>query len=212
MLRLSIGTHRNPNRRLIAQATEVLRRDGIACYPTDSVYALGCAVDSKRAAQRIYRARDMQKHQRLAMLCPDISTAAQYAQFSQTAFRVARTLCPGPFTLVLPATRAVPRVLLDHRRREVGIRIPNHPVPLALMDALGDTLLTTSAVPPGAEQAAANADALVHAFRGNIDVLLDAGPIEREPSTVLRIVDDEIYLLRAGCGDMGHIDTVSVSA
>jgi len=92
----------------------------VAAYPTDSIYALGCAIEARDAIERIYRAKGMKKNQRLALICPDLSSASEYGMFSQTAFRLAQRIFPGPYTLVVPATRAVPRTLTDAKRRTIG--------------------------------------------------------------------------------------------
>lgn len=206
MLRLEIEPHDPPSARKIARAIEVLDRGGVAAYPTDTVYALGCALDARKGVERIYRARDMASKHRLAMICPDVSAAATYAHFNQVAFRVARTIFPGPFTMVLPATREVPRQLWDDKRRRViGIRIPAHPVTRALVAALGRPLLTTSAVPNDSDTACSDADELIEAFGRHLDLLVDSGPIHGEPSTVLEIEDDEVVVIRQGSGSLEDV-------
>jgi tRNA threonylcarbamoyl adenosine modification protein (Sua5/YciO/YrdC/YwlC family) len=204
---LDVGSHENPAARKIARAVGILHEGGVAAYPTDSVYALGCAIEAKRAAERIHRARRLGEHQRLALICPDLSAAASYAYFSQVAYRLARRIFPGPYTLVLPATPAVPRGVSDHRkRRVVGIRIPAHPVTAALVQALGRPILTTSAIPPGDDaEPCTDADAVMAAFQHSVDVLIDGGPTGSEPTTVLAVEDDEIVVLRAGVGPVDDI-------
>ncbi|HWU90711.1 MAG TPA: L-threonylcarbamoyladenylate synthase, partial [Kofleriaceae bacterium] len=136
-LRISIDPWGEPPPRKIEQVVEILHRGGVAAYPTDSIYALGCAIESREAIERIYRAKNMHRNQRLALICPDLSTASEFGLFSQTAFRLAQRIFPGPYTLVVPATRQVPRTLTDHKRRTVGIRITSHPIAQALARGLG---------------------------------------------------------------------------
>jgi tRNA threonylcarbamoyl adenosine modification protein (Sua5/YciO/YrdC/YwlC family) len=206
-VRLDIEPHANPSARKIAQVVALLHDGGVAAYPTDSVYALGCAIDSRRGAERIYRAKQMDEHQRLALICPDLSSAAIYAHFSQTAFRLARRLFPGPYTLVLPASREVPRTVLLKKRRQVGIRIPEHPITVAIVRGLGRPLLTSSAIPPGGE-ALSDADEVLESFGRFVDLVVDGGPTSNEPSTVLEITDDEVVILREGRGPLdGILDT-----
>src|SRR5690606_37143905 len=131
---------------------------------------------------RIYRAKRMEARQRMALICPDVSAAATYASLSREAFQLARRIFPGPYTLVLPATREVPRTLLDKRRRQVGIRIPAHPIAQALVSRLGRPLLTSSAVPPGTDEPCADADAVAAAFARDIDLLVDGGSTPGVPS------------------------------
>jgi tRNA threonylcarbamoyl adenosine modification protein (Sua5/YciO/YrdC/YwlC family) len=199
-LRLDIPPYDTPSKRKIDRAAAIINEGGVAAYPTDSIYALGCAIEAKRAADRIHRARQMNERQRLALLCPDLSTASLYGRFSQAAFQLARQIFPGPYTLVVPATRETPRILLDKKRRAVGIRIPDHPVAQALLHSLGRPLLTSSAVPPGEEEACRDADELIEAFGPHLDVVVDSGLIEGEPSTVFEVEGDEITLIRAGAG------------
>jgi tRNA threonylcarbamoyl adenosine modification protein (Sua5/YciO/YrdC/YwlC family) len=201
-LRLDIEPHATPSARKIARAIEVLHEGGVAAYPTDTVYALGCAIESRRGAERIYRAKRMDEHKKLALICPDLSSASMYAHFSQTAYRLARRLFPGPYTLVLPATREVPRLLVDHsrRRRQVGIRIPDHSIALALVRALGRPLLTSSAIPPGEEAALSDPDDVELHFGRHVDLIIHGGPTGGEPSTVIEIDGDEVSIVRVGLG------------
>ena len=145
-MRLIIEPWGTPPARKIAKVVEILHGGGVAAYPTDSVYALGCAIEAKDAIERIARAKQLKKSQRLALICPDLSSASQYGHFNQTAFRLAQRIFPGPYTLVVPASRDVPRTLTDAKRRTVGIRITSHPIASAIVAALGRPLLTTSAI------------------------------------------------------------------
>lgn len=196
---LEIEPHEIPAAHKIARAVDVLHTGGVVAYPTDTVYALGCAIDSRRGAERIYRAKRMGQSQRLALICPDLAAASIYAHLSRDAFRLARRIFPGPYTLVVPASREVPRLLLDRRRRQVGIRIPDHPIPLALVKALGRPLLTSSAVPPDGEPLA-HADEVIEHFGHHVDLVIDGGPTPGEPSTVLEVFDEGIEVIRAGLG------------
>lgn len=204
-LRLDIEPHANPSARKIARVVEVLHEGGVAAYPTDTVYALGCAIESRRGAERIYRARQMDEHQRLALICPDLSSAAIYAHFSQTAFRLARRIFPGPYTLVVPASREVPRTVLLKKRRQVGIRIPEHPIALALVRGLGRPLLTSSAIPAGSDQALSDPDEVMEQFGRFVDIVVDGGMTSDVPSTVLEVVDDVVVVLREGSGPIEGI-------
>ncbi len=209
-LRLDIEPHSTPSARKIARAIEILHEGGVAAYPTDTVYALGCAIESRRGAERIYRAKRMDEHKKLALICPDLSSASMYAHFSQAAFRLARRIFPGPYTLVVPASREVPRLLVDHsrKRRQVGIRIPDHPIALALVRTLGRPLLTSSAIPPGEEGALSDPEEVEEHFGRHVDLVIHGGPTPGEPSTVIEIVDDEISVLRPGLGPVdGLLDS-----
>jgi tRNA threonylcarbamoyl adenosine modification protein (Sua5/YciO/YrdC/YwlC family) len=201
-LRLVIDAWGEPPARKIAQAVEILHRGGVCAYPTDSIYALGCAIESKDAIERIFRAKGMPKHRRLALICPDLSTAATYGMFSQTAFRLAQRIFPGPYTLVVPATREVPKTLTESKRRTVGIRITAHPIAAALTQALGRPLLTSSAISPETGEPCRDAEEILETFSQFIDVVIDTEQTNSEPSTVLECLADEIVVIREGQGSL----------
>jgi tRNA threonylcarbamoyl adenosine modification protein (Sua5/YciO/YrdC/YwlC family) len=212
-LRLVIDRWGDPNPRKIEQAVEILHKGGVAAYPTDSIYALGCAIESREAIERIYRAKGMHRNQRLALICPDLSTASEYAIFSQTAFRLAQRIFPGPYTLVVPATREVPKTLTDNKRRTVGIRVTSHPIAQALAKGLGRPLLTTSAVAPGTHDALRDAEEVLEHFEKHIDVVIDTEQTPAEPSTVIEVDGEEITLIREGQGSLeGILDLVQLPA
>jgi tRNA threonylcarbamoyl adenosine modification protein (Sua5/YciO/YrdC/YwlC family) len=212
-LRIAIDAWGEPPPRKIAQAVEILHAGGVAAYPTDSIYALGCAIEARDAIERIYRAKQMAKHQRLALICPDLSTAAEFGILSQTAFRLAQRIFPGPYTLVVPATREVPKLLTDAKRRTVGLRVTSHPIAQALARGLGRPLLTSSAIAPETHEPCRDADEILEAFGSAIDVVIDAAQTAAEPSTVLEVDGDDIKLLRAGQGSLdGILDIEEVAA
>jgi tRNA threonylcarbamoyl adenosine modification protein (Sua5/YciO/YrdC/YwlC family) len=215
-MRLEIDRWGEPNPRKIEAAVEVLHRGGVAAYPTDSIYALGCAIDSRDGIERIYRAKNMHKNQRLALICPDLSTASEFGIFSQTAFRIAQRIFPGPYTLVVPATRAVPRGLTDHKRRTVGIRITSHPIAQALAVGLGRPLLTTSAIRKNdddEDEPCRDAEDILEAFGKQVDIVVDTsersdaqeGSTPAQPSTVIEIDGETITLIRLGQGSLEGI-------
>ena len=204
MKRLALH-HETPERRKLDQAVAVLHDGGVVAYPTDTLYALGCAIESRRGIERIYQVKRMDPKQRLAVMCPDLSTAARYALMSDVAHRIVRKLVPGPYTIVLPATRDVPRMLLDKRTRKVGVRVPDHPVTSALVLALGRPLLTSSAVDPDTGEPCTEADEVEARFGRAIDLLLDGGPTGTQPSTVLEITDGVVTVLREGAGPIDAV-------
>lgn len=212
-LRLSIEPWGTPSPRKIQQVVDVLHGGGVAAYPTDSIYALGCAIEARDAIERIYRAKNMHKNQRLALICPDLSTASHYGIFSQTAFALAQRLFPGPYTLVVPATREVPRTLTDAKRRTVGIRVTSHPIAQAIAQGLGRPLLTTSAVVPETHEPCRDAEEIIEAFGKFVDVIVDAEQTPAEPSTVIEVDGEDIKLIRQGQGSLeGILDIEEVPA
>jgi len=204
-LRLVIEPWGPPPPRKIEAAVEVLHRGGVAAYPTDSIYALGCALEAREAIERIYRAKGMKKNQRLALICPDLSSASEFGMFSQTAFRLAQRIFPGPYTLVVPATRSVPRTLTDNKRRTVGIRVTSHPIAQALARSLGRPLLTTSAIAPETGEPCRDADEVLEAFGKHLDVVIDTEQTPGEPSTVIEVDGDTVTLIREGQGPIAGI-------
>jgi len=203
-LRLDIHPE-NPQARKIDRAVEILHAGGVAAYPTDSVYALGCAIESRKAIAKIYQAKALSPKQGLALMVPDLSAASEYGRFTRAAYRLAKRIFPGPYVLIVPATSNVPRNLLDKKRREVGIRVPAHPITRALLDQLGRPLLTTTAQRPDQDEPCRDADDVAEAFPHSIDVLIDGGPTGLLPSTVLRMDDDDetqVHVLREGAGSL----------
>jgi tRNA threonylcarbamoyl adenosine modification protein (Sua5/YciO/YrdC/YwlC family) len=186
----------HPEPRKIQRAVEVLLDDGVIAYPTDAVYGIGCDIRSKKGVERIYRIKRMKRDQPLAFLCPDLSDLARYAIVDDRTYRLMRRLTPGPYTFVLEATREVPRIL-QMKRKTVGIRVPNHAVPLAILRALGRPIVSSTASIDG--------DGLVdpaeidERFPG-LDLVLDAGFGGMKPSTVLDLTGPEIVVLREGAG------------
>ena len=212
-VRIAIDPWGEPPKRKIDQVIEILHGGGVAAYPTDSIYALGCAIESREAIERIYRAKGMRPNQRLALICPDLSTASEFGMFSQTAFRLAQRLFPGPYTLVVPATRQVPRTLTDNKRRTVGIRITGHPIAQALARGLGRPLLTSSATVPETHEPCRDAEEILEAFEKHIDVVIDTAQTPAEPSTVIEIDGEQITLIRQGQGSLeGIIDIEAAPA
>ena len=212
-LRLAIEPWGTPSPRKIQQAVDILHSGGVAAYPTDSIYALGCAIEARDAIERIYRAKNMHKPQRLALICPDLSTASHYGIFSQTGFALAQRLFPGPYTLVVPATRDVPRTLTDAKRRTVGIRVTSHPIAQALAVGLGRPLLTTSAMVPETHEPCRDAEEIIEAFGKFVDVVIDAEQTPAEPSTVIEVDGEDIKLIRQGQGSLeGILDIEEVPA
>lgn len=189
----------HPEPRKIMHAVQILERGGVALYPTDTMYALGCALDARKAVERLYRMKRIDRRRPLAMICADLSDISRYGIVSDFAYRQMRRILPGPYTVVLEATREVPRILLD-KRRTIGIRVPSHPICEALVRELGKPLLTTSAVPPDAEQPVIDIDEGKAAWGQELELAIDGGATPGEPSTVISLVGDQIEVLREGLG------------
>jgi len=191
----------HPQPRLIRRAVELLRAGGVVAYPTDSCYALGCAIGNKDAMQRIRRIRQLSDRHNLTLVCRDLSELASYAKVDNRAFRLLRAGTPGPYTFILKATREVPRRLQNPRRKTIGLRVPNHPVARLLLEQLGEPLMSATLILPGETLPLADADTIVERLDSQIDLVLDCGNRGIEPSTVIDLTEVPPRVLRAGRGD-----------
>lgn len=190
-----------PERRLIARAAETVAAGAVIAYPTDSTYALACRLGDKVAAERLRRLHGADRHHPFTLVCRDLSEIATYAHVDNPTYRLLRSLTPGAYTFVLPATREVPRRLMHPKRKTIGIRVPSHPVAMALLAALDKPLMSTTVL-AGAEPLA-DAEAVVHAFGSKLDLIVDGGITPGKPTTVLEVRDGRVTVLREGRGPLG---------
>lgn len=189
------GDHPEP--RKIARAVDALRSGEVIAYPTDTVYGIGCDILQKKAIDRVYQIKGMPHDQPLAFICPDLSDIARYAIVDNQTYRILKRGTPGPFTFILQATREVPRILMM-KRKTVGIRVPAHPVPHALVRALGHPIVSTTASWQG--ETLNDPDEIDDRFR-QLDMVLDAGYGGLEPSTVIDLSGGTPEVVRVGLGD-----------
>ncbi len=187
------GDHPEP--RKIKRAVEALQAGEVIAYPTDTVYALGCDLHHRDAIERLYRIKGMARSQHLAFICPDLSDISRYASVDNHAYRLLRKHLPGPYTFILPATREVPKGLWS-KRKTIGLRIPAHPVPIALSRELGRPLLSTTAAPHGEDPLIDVRD--IDARFPGISVLLDGGYGGTVPTTVVDLIENVV--IREGAG------------
>ena len=194
-----------PESWLIGQAANVLRRGGIVVTPTDTVYGLTCCIDQPDAIKRVYALKDMDPKKPLAILVPDMPTIGRFAKgVSTPAFRVMKRVLPGPYTFIFQASPEVPKIML-RKRRTIGVRMPDHPVSLALLAELGEPLLSTSIRNP--DDDFVNDPVEIDATYGNrIDIVIDSGPLLPVPSTVVDLSGGEPVLLREGKGDVEALE------
>ena len=188
----------HPQPRHIQRAVQVLEGGGIVAYPTDTYYALGCDVFQKKAMEKLASLKRRDDKKPFAFLCADLGEVARYAIVSNENYRLMRRILPGPYTLILEATRLTPRTALT-RQRQVGVRVPDAPIAIALVAALGRPLATTSASLPGELPMTDAADIQEHLEHG-IDLILDGGATLNEQSTVLDLTGSTPVLLREGKG------------
>lgn len=190
-----------PQARHLRQAADCLEEGGVIAYPTDSCYALGCAIGAKEAMERIQRIRQTGKRHFFTVICRDLSEIARFARVENWQYRLLRAFTPGPYTFVLRATREVPRRLLEPRRKTVGIRVPDHPVVRALLAEFAEPLMSTTLMLPGDDVPLTEGRQIEERIGHAVDLILDAGACGFEPSTIVDLSGDAPVLLRAGKGD-----------
>ena len=191
----------NPQARLLKQAADVLHGGGIAAVPTDSSYALVCHLDDKSAAEKLRRIREVDDKHHLTLLCRDLSELASYARVDNKQYRLLKHATPGPYTFLLEATKEVPRRVSHPSRRTIGLRVPEHTMLQQLLDVFGQPLLSTTLIPPGETEPLNDPEEIRERFRGQVEIVVDAGACPMEPTTVVDLTGDEPVLVRRGRGD-----------
>jgi tRNA threonylcarbamoyl adenosine modification protein (Sua5/YciO/YrdC/YwlC family) len=192
----------HPQSRLIRQAAEIVRRGGLIAYPTDSCYALGCHLGDADAQARLRRVRGMDAKHHLTLMCRDLSEIATYALVDNAQFRLLKAATPGSYTFILRATREVPRRLLHARRKSIGVRVPAHPAARALLEEMGEPMLSATLQLPGGDVALSDAQQIRAALEHQLDLVIDSGPCGTEPSTVIDLTGETPVVLRAGKGSL----------
>jgi len=192
----------NPEPRLLQRAAATLRGGGVIALPTECCYTLCCHLDDRDAVMRLRRIRAIDDRHQLTLLCRDLSEIAQYAQVDNRQYRLLKATTPGPYTLILVATRQLPKRLSHPSRRTVGLRVPVHRVARALLDTLGQALIGTTLIAPGDEQAMTDGAEIHERFEAQIDLVIDAGACGLEPTTVIDLTSDEPRVVRRGRGSL----------
>jgi tRNA threonylcarbamoyl adenosine modification protein (Sua5/YciO/YrdC/YwlC family) len=191
----------NPQRRLIGRAAESLRSGGVIVYPTDSSYALGCRIGEKSALDRIRMIRRVDDKHNFTLVCRDLSEIATYARVDNSAYRLLKSMTPGPYTFIYQATKQVPRRLLHPKRRAIGIRVPDTPIVRDLLAELDQPILSTTLIMPGDEQPLGDMHEIRETIGHCVDLIIDGGPCGGEPTTVVDMTADPPAVLRLGKGD-----------
>lgn len=198
----------NPQGRLVSQAAAILRQGGVIAYPTDSCYALGCLVGDKSAVDRIIRIRQLQPKHNMTLICQDLSEIANFAKLGNTAFRLIKSLTPGPYTFLLKASRDVPRRLQHPQRKTIGLRIPDNPVALAILESLGEPMLSTSLILPGEQFPETDANEIQAQLGKLIELVIDGGAGGLESTSVIDLVSDTPEVVRVGKGELDRLREV----
>ena len=191
----------NPQARLIKQAVEIIKAGGLVIYPTDSSYALGCQLGDKSAIERIRRLRQLDDKHNFTLMCCDLSQLGLFAKVDTGAFRALKAHTPGPYTFILNATREVPRLILHPKRRTIGLRVPKHPIAQALLEELGEPLMSVSLILPGESVPMSDPYEMRQTLERQVDLIIDGGMGGISASTVINLTGDQPEVVRVGCGD-----------
>lgn len=197
---------KTPQLRLIHRAVEILRQGGVIAYPTDSSYALACLVGDKQAMDKIRRIRRLDDKHNFTLVCKDLSQVATFTKIGNDAYRLIKTLTPGAFTFILDATREVPRSLQHPKKKTIGIRIPDHPVTQLLLQELGEALFSSTLMLPNDDEALTDPFDIREQLEHELDLIIDAGIIEFEPTTIIEFSSGGTEILRQGKGIAPMLD------
>ena len=201
---LVINIHpKNPQSRLIKQVIDVLDRGGIIAYPTDSGYALGCALGNKSAMERIIRIRQLKKHHHFTLMLKDLSHVGEYAKLNNSGFRLMKKILPGPYTFILEGAKDIPNRLLNGNRKTIGIRVSSNAIVQAILEDIVEPIMSVSLIIKGYEFY--NCNDVKAVLNGSIDLVIDAGHCPPEPTTVIDISGDEVLILREGAGSLEFV-------
>lgn len=195
----------NPQPRLVAEVVAAIRNGGLIAYPTDSSYAFGCHIGDKRAMDRIRRIRQTDKDHNFTLVCQDLSEISLFAKVENWAYRLIKSLTPGPYTFVLQATREVPKRLQNPRRRTIGLRVPDHAIVQAMLQSLGEPIMSSTLLLPGDELPLTDVHEIEDRIGKDIDVIVDGGATGIEPTTVIDLSQGNVEILRKGLGDVSSL-------
>jgi tRNA threonylcarbamoyl adenosine modification protein (Sua5/YciO/YrdC/YwlC family) len=190
----------NPQSRLVTQVAEILMRGGIIAYPTDTYYGIGCDIMNKKAIEKVYQLKQRPKGKPFSFICSGLTNISNYAKVSNYAYRTMKRLLPGPYTFIMEGSKLVPKIMLT-RRKTAGIRVPDNRICLAMIEKLGNPIISTSATMP--DGTIFHDPSLIRDyFKNRIDVVIDGGPVPGKPSSVISLIKDDPQVLRVGQGDV----------
>jgi tRNA threonylcarbamoyl adenosine modification protein (Sua5/YciO/YrdC/YwlC family) len=195
----------NPQPRRIASIVQTIHAGGLIAYPTDSSYAFGCHIGDKRAMDRIHRIRKTDRKHNFTLVCSDLSEISTYARVDNWAYRMLKSMTPGPYTFILPATREVPKRLQNPKRRTIGLRVPDHPLVRAVLDTLGEPIMSSTLTLPGDELPLTDPQEIEERIGNQIDLIIDAGPTGIQPTSVIDLSSGSVEILREGLGDVSGL-------
>ncbi|MER6752390.1 L-threonylcarbamoyladenylate synthase [Streptomyces fungicidicus] len=196
----------NPQPRTISQVAESIRSDSLIAYPTDSCYALGCRLGSRSGIDRIRTIRKLDDRHHFTLMCRDFAQLGQFVRIDNDVFRAVKASTPGSYTFILPATKEVPRMLMHPKKKTVGVRIPDHVVTQALLEELGEPLLSSTLLLPGEDEPMTQGWEIKDRLDHQVDAVLDSGDCGTEPTTVIDFSGDEAEIVRRGAGDVTRFE------
>ncbi|WP_163938327.1 L-threonylcarbamoyladenylate synthase [Paraferrimonas sp. SM1919] len=192
----------NPQPRLINQAVAIIRKGGVIVYPTDSGYAIGCHIGDKKALDTIIQIRKLDKDHNFTLMCRDLSELSLYANVDNTAYRLLKNNTPGSYTFIFKGTKEVPRRLLNPKRKTIGIRVPDNVISLALLEALGEPMMSTSLILPGNQMTETDPEEIRDRLEHSVDLIIHGGFLGEHPTSVVDFSNDDIEIVRQGSGDL----------
>ena len=194
----------DPQPHRVRKIVDRIRDGAVIAYPTDSSYAFGCRIGDRNAIKRIQRIRHKDKRHNFTLVCADLSEISVYARVENWAYRLIKSLTPGPYTFILPATRQLPKILAHPKRRTIGIRVPDHPLVSAMLDELGEPIMSSTLSLPGDDRPLSDPMDIEARIGHEIDAIVEAGPVGIEPTTVLDLSGGSVEVLRVGLGDVSQ--------
>ncbi|GAB2993190.1 L-threonylcarbamoyladenylate synthase [Psychrosphaera aestuarii] len=192
----------NPQGRLISQAVQIIRQGGVIVYPTDSGYAIACALGDKKAMDRIVQIRKIDKNHNFTLVCKDFAEISNFARVDNQAFRAIRAHSPGPYTFIFKGTKEVPKRVLNEKRKTIGIRIPDNKIALALLEELGEPLMSTSLLLPGEDFAESDPEEIRFRIEKQVDLIIHGGYLIEKPTSIIDFSEGEPQVIRHGEGDV----------
>jgi tRNA threonylcarbamoyl adenosine modification protein (Sua5/YciO/YrdC/YwlC family) len=192
----------NPQARLIRQAIEIIHQGGVIIYPTDSGYAIGCCIGNKKSMERIEKIRGLEKHHNFTLMCRDLSELASYARVDNSLFRVIKNNTPGPYTFIFKGTKEVPKRLLNDKKKTIGIRVPQCEITLALLEELGEPLMSCSLILPGQDHTESDPEEIRFKLEKHVDLIIHGGFLSEHPTSVIDFSEDTVNIIREGSGDV----------
>ncbi|MCU0586537.1 MAG: L-threonylcarbamoyladenylate synthase [Syntrophobacteraceae bacterium] len=195
----------HPEPRKIRKVVDVLLNGGIIAYPTDTYYGIGCDLFKKDAIEKIYQLKRRSQSQPFSFICSDLKNISEYAQVTNYAYKTMKRLLPGPYTFVLRGSRLVPRIMLT-KRKNVGIRVPDHPIALAIVEQLGHPVINTTATSPETDEILSTPHEIRNSIGHALTLIIDGGIVAGAPSSVISLIDDVPEIIRAGSGDLSAFE------